>query len=300
MFGQYPPSTFQNPTMDRPPALGRVFYVRSTGSDNNNGVDPQTPSQTITHALTQCVAWRNDYVVVMNNTSALEAAFPIEIDVELVHIVGLWGQPYPNPTLMAVGNFATFQINVDWVEIAGLEMGAGAAHACIESPAGPGTLGHWWIHHNAFGYIVGVTTARDGIHIQNTHDAPQCVIENNVFGTALTRDGLRVEGNSTRSIFRKNYFTMIPGIGIHCIQNGSDIGFILNNSFKVADLANGEAITLQIGVGNALISGNQAAGQDNAMGTNPYRDLSTGIAGTGLNAWGNNIADITPTLPVIV
>lgn len=305
----YPPSTFQNPTMDRPPALGRVYYVASVGVNTNNGLDPGTPFQTITYALTQCVNGHNDYIVVMDNTSANEPAWPIVVDVGIVHIIGRWGEPYPEPSIRAVGaGNPCFQLAAPFIEIAGLELGAGDATApIIQSPAGPGTIGEWWIHHCTFGWLNGVSMGLDGIYIQNTHDAPQCVIEDNWFNgplagsNGLAQHGIHILGNATRSIIRRNFFRgLTGGIGILCVQNGSDIGAILDNVFKVPDLANGEAITMSLGVGNALISGNQAGGQDNAMAVNPYRDLSTGVAGTSLNAWGNNYADTTPTLPVIV
>jgi len=281
-------------------SVGTIFFVNAAGDNGNNGLEPSTPFQTITYALTQCTAGANDYIVVMNNTSAVEPAFPIDVAVGAVHIIGFWGEPYPSPSLMAVGNFATFQLSVDWVEIAGFELGAGAAHGCIESPAGPGTIGHWWIHNCSFGYIGGLMTARDGVWVQNTHDAPQCVIEDNIFGSALTRDGIRIEGNSTRSIFRRNFFKSVPTVGIHCIQNGSDIGAILDNNFICPDNAVGEAVTMELGVGNAIIAGNRAGEAAAAMGNIPYRDLSTGVAATSLNAWVMNYDGIQAIIPSVV
>lgn len=287
--------------LQRPPGIGRVFYVRSTGVDEvGRGVDPGMPFQTITYALTQCVNWQNDYIVIMNNTSANEASWPIEIDINLVHIIGLWGAPYPNPTLIAVGaGNPVFQLNVDWIEIAGIELGAGdAATPIIQSPVGPGTIGHWWIHHCSFGWLNGMTMGSDGIWVQNTHDAPQCVIEHCMFNgpiaatNGLTRDGIRIEGNATRSIFRNNLFRKIDAVGIHCIQNGSDIGAILNNLFITPDSAVGNAIWMELGVGNALICGNRA-GTDTAVPVNnPFRD-SSAVGPNQLNAWIENYDSVT-------
>lgn len=296
---QWPPS-MGSPGVDRPPAGGRVFYVRSTGSNNNNGMDPGTPFQTITYALTQCVAGRGDYVIVMDNTSANEPAWPIVVDITIVHILGRWGAPYAEPSIRAVGaGNACFQLAAPWIEIAGLELGAGDdATPIIISPPGPGTIGEWWIHHCTFGWIIGASFGTDGIWVQNTHDAPQCVIENCWFRGpqaavgGLTRDGIRIEGNATRSVFRNNLFMRLTGgVGIHCIQNGSDIGAILDNGFfvPIADaLAVGWAITMELGVGNALISGNRASQTGDNTGSNPYRDLSTGAIATCLNGWGMN------------
>lgn len=302
---QWPPS-MGNPLI-RPPAIGRVFFVRSTGDDGNNGVDPGTPFQTITYAISQCGDGNNDYIIVLDNTSANEASWPIRVvDKSIIHILGRWGAPYAEPSIRAVGaGNPCFQLESSWIELAGLELGAGDdATPIVQSLAGPGTIGEWWIHHCTFGWINAESFGSDGIWVQNTHDAPQCVIEDCWFNgpTGLTQHGIHIEGNATRSIFRRNYFrNLTGGIGILCVQAGSDIGAIVDNIFKVPDLADGEAITMQADVGNALITGNQAAGQDNAMGKNPYRDLSAaaGGAGTGFNAWGINYAGIVPTLPVI-
>lgn len=308
MYGlQWPPGMV--PDAIRPQAMGRVFYVRSTGDDLDNGLDPGTPFQTITHALTQCLSNRNDYIIVMDNTSPNEPGWPIEIDVSIVHILGRWGTPYPEPSIRAVGaGNACFQLNVPWIEIAGLELGAGDdSTPIIQSPPGLGTVGEWWIHHCTFGWILNESFGSDGIWVQPNHDAPQCVIEHCWFNgplvgvNGLTRDGIRIEGNATRSVFRNNFFRNLSGgIGIHCMQDGSDIGAILDNIFKVPDIADGEAITMELGVGNAFISGNQAGGQDNTMGKIPYRDLSFGGAGNALNAWGINYADVAPMLPDIL
>jgi hypothetical protein len=295
-----------SPSMGQPvirsPAAGRVFFVRSTGDNDNNGVDPGTPLQTITYALTQCAAGRGDYIIVMDNTSANEPAWPIVVDVTIVHIIGRWGAPYAEPSIRAVGaGNACFQLEAPWIEIAGLELGAGDdATPIIQSPAGPGTIGEWWIHHCTFGWIIAQSFGSDGIWVQNTHDAPQCVIEHCWFRGpqaatgGCTRDGIRIEGNATRSIFRNNLFWRLTGgIGIHCIQNGSDIGAILDNGFfaPIADaLAAGWAITMESGVGNALIAGNKASQTGDATGTNPYRDLSTGALATCLNGWVDNHA----------
>jgi hypothetical protein len=296
---QWPPVMGQ--VINRPNAAGRVFFVRSTGDNGNNGVDPGTPFQTITYALTQCTNYNDDYIIVMDATGANEPAWPIVVDVPIVHIIGRWGAPYAEPSIRAVGaGNPCFQLEAPWIEIAGLELGAGDdATPIIQSPAGPGTIGEWWIHNCTFGWLNGVSFGSYGIWVQNTHDAPQCVIENCWFrGTlagvgGLTSDCIRIEGNATRSIFRNNYFIMLDTIGIHCIQNGSDIGAIIDNYFyaAIADaLAVGWAITMEVGVGNAIIAGNRASQCGDNTGNNPYRDLSTGALATCLNGWVDNHA----------
>lgn len=300
-LAQYPPSLF----WPQSSAMGMTFFVRSTGLDINEGVDPAFPLQSVTEALTRCVAGRGDTIVLMNNTSAHEAAFPIVVNID-VHIIGLRGSPWASPSLRSDSNTAVFRLTEDWIEIGGIELScADQTGSLIDTPGTPQTKGYWWIHHCLF--AAEGAWGRDGILITATDDAPQCVIEDNIFNgglpnpaNGLARDGIRMEGNMTRSIIRRNIFRHIDTIAINCMVNGGDIGAILDNKFMTPDLATGEAITMALGCGNAFISGNEASGDDAAVGFCPYRDLSVGGAGNQLNAWGINYADITPTLPVIV
>jgi hypothetical protein len=308
------PAWMSVPTVNRPPALGRVWYVDGVnGTDAiGNGGSPDNAFQTITYALTFCVNDRNDYIIVLRDTSAQEAAWPISVNVTRVHIIGVGPPAYPYIRLESqTGGQPALQIgSVQHYEIAGFELGAGDdATPIIESVAGPGTAGRAWIHHCSFGWLNGVLEGQEGILIHNTFDWCMSVVEHCLFNGilagigGLTGDAIDIEGNATRSVFRNNLFRFGGNVGqicIHCVQNGSDIGAILDNRFKVPDAAAGEAITMEVGVGNAIISGNQAGGQDNAVGFCPFRDLSNPGAGNALNAWGINYADITPTLPVIV
>lgn len=300
---QCPPAIGSGPL--RPPQLGRVWYVDVGGTDAvERGRSPEVPLASVTYALT--LAGAHDYIVLMNNTSANEASFPIVIDVEMIHIIGFWGAPWPNPTLQSDAGNAVFRLAANWIEIGGIDLAcADVNSALIDTPGTPQTLGYWWIHH--CGFAADGALGEDGILITATDDAPHCVIEDNNFrgdipavGNGLARDGIRMEGNMTRSIIRRNIFRHLDGIGIHCIVNGGDIAEISDNKFFTPDLATGEAITMELGCGRALITGNQSAGEDNAVGFCPYRDLSSPGAGLALNAWGINYADITPTLPVIV
>ena len=285
--------------LSRPQNIGRVFFVKLGGLNTNNGIDPGTPFLTITHALDQCVDGRNDYIFVLDYWQN-DAVYPIVVDKSFVHIIGLdfgnGGPQWASP----VGDFAFFTIGAKgYFEIAGFNFGGGATHGCIEGdPALAPAEGRGIIHHCRFGWD---QAAQDGIRVLGTKDLCIMDIHDNLFGGLLTRDGIRLDGTSTRSLFHHNFFRDIPSIGIHCQMTGSDIGAITDNIFKCPDIANGEAITMMDGVGNALITGNMAGGQDNAMGFNPYRDRSAtaGGAGTGFNAWGINYAGIVAILPVI-
>ena len=50
---------------------GAIFYVDNAGNggdDANDGLSPNTPFLTITYALTQCTAWKNDYLCLAGNS----------------------------------------------------------------------------------------------------------------------------------------------------------------------------------------------------------------------------------------
>jgi hypothetical protein len=299
MFGQFRP---EQSIVNRPPGLGRVFFVSAAGDNGNNGVDPGTPFQTITYALTQCTTGNHDYIIVMNNTSAVEPAFPIDIDIDFLHIIGYWGMPYPSPTLAATDDNPTFRL-VDgstWIEIGGIDFGGGATNGCIQIGSGAGNTSYCWIHDCSFGY--DASTAQDGIRWLATHADAQTFVEDCIFGAGLTRDCLRLDGNNTRGIFRRNMFRDIQGIGINVNVNGADLGGIFNNTFSVpiADAAAaGWAITFVLGAGTAQVMNNYASETGDDTGNNPYRDLSTGVLATSLNAWGLNYENDTPTDPAI-
>jgi len=282
------------PLTARPIAAGKVFFVASGGSDVDSGINPNTPFASITYALTQCVADRGDYIYVLDNVSANEAAFPVALNVTRIHLLGLSSEAYPYTRLVADTVNNTLEIgSVQHYEIAGFELGGGDnTVACINSIAGPNTAGRAWIHHCTFAVLLGVLACNDGIHIENTFDWCMSVVEDCYFcgsgiSDGIARDGIRIEGNSTRGIFRRNIFRQVQGSGIHCIQNGSDIGVIQDNIFRVPDNAAGEAIYMELGVGNAIIVGNRAGTDDAIPASNPFRDSSV-ASPNQLNAWIDN------------
>lgn len=298
-----------------PIGAGNVFFVAAAGNDAdaNPGTSPDQPLATITEALTRCAADHNDYIIVLDDVSANET-FPISVNIPRVHIIGMSNDAYPYVRLTATTVNPVFEIgSVQHYEIAGFELGAGDnTQACIASIPGLATAGRAWIHHCSFAVLLGVLSCQDGIWIQTTFDWCMSVVEDCYFcGSAISdgiaRDGIRIEGNATRAIFRRNIFRNVQGIGIHCIQNGSDIGAILDNKFLVPKAATGEAITMELGVGNAIISGNLAGfGAATILPANtPFRDLSNPPVATLFNAWMFNFdtdaaAPLQNVLPVVV
>lgn len=127
-----------------------------------------------------------------------------------------------------------------------------------------------------------------------TDDAPSAHIHHNRFGMGLTRNGIRVTFNSTRSIIEDNLFADVPtgNVGILVVNEFAN-GHILNNVFQVADSADGEAVTLPATCNNAIVHNNFAMQGVVAMANNGFRDL-------GANHWGWNVSSITAALPVTV
>lgn len=271
-------------TVRRPPALGRVFYVNhfAPGSDDNNGIDPGTPFLTITHALGECAAGRNDYIVVLDCWAEATETWPIPVSVDRVHIIGIDSENGKYPRLVAADDTSIFDITADYFEIAGFSFGGGASRGAIRWQ---GSKARGIIHHCWFGHTMA---SKYGIEIPATFDAMEMLIEFNIFGEGLTADGIFIDHNATRSMIRNNLFRRLGGFGINVPAGKSfAVGAILDNTFAVKDAQHGEAITIASTAENhILIMGNRAAnGMLNGGYTfNPYRDL----ADNTYNDWGMN------------
>lgn len=280
---------FAIPSISRPPALGRVFYVDATnGANTNNGVDPGTAFATIGYALDQCVNLRNDYIIVLD---CWGEAGPIDINKTMVHLMGIGNTPNrPWAALAATGDNPCFLLSSlsNGCEIAGFMLGGGATQGGIDRVGGTPMGAH--IHHCVFGSaLVGDTPAygirllagtalriNDCIFVGTGADA----------GGTITIDGIQIRV-SQHSAVMDCIFMGCPNIGLH-LSDSSHI-VVMGNRFTVPDLANGEAITVAgAAAAGCLVTDNHAmAGGDGVMGTNPYRD----VAGAGVNNhWGQNFA----------
>jgi len=243
-----------------------------TGDDTNNGIDPGTPFETIGHALGECTAWGNDYIIVLRGGGA--ETYPITIETARVHIIGMSNDVPQRTPGYAAGANVVFQVAADQIEIAGLQLLTDNANPAIEF-----TTAAWgaWIRYCSFGTTIAT---QYGLFAGVEGPVAGC-IENNWFGHNLT-DGMRLLA-PTRSIIRNNIFREITGIGINIQAAGSEAGAIINNYFYAAlaaALGIGWAITVR-GVGG-LIMGNHASQSIDNAGNNPYRDVQ------GLNGWSEN------------
>jgi len=273
---------------------GNFYYVDGyNGSDFNSGYTPDNAFLTITKAISMCVAFNHDYVIVLRYPSAgaTGETRPINLNVETMHFIGCNANgASPLAWIAPAVDTAGIVISANAVEVAGFDVRGGATHGCIECAAT--TAGYVWrahIHHCEFGWV---GAGQDGIRAVLTTDCAHWLIEHNRFGKNVTRDGIRIEHNMTRGVIRNNVFRRVPGIGIN-VANNMDAGAIHDNKFFLPSNTAGKAITLSAAATEVNVDGNRANFGDTGMANNPYTDG----AGAGVNDWGLNYQAITAVMP---
>lgn len=273
--------------LQREKIIGNIYFVDGfAGLNTNDGLSRSSPFQTIAYALTQCVNDRDDYIIVMDCWQ--QDVFPINVNKSRVHILGAghWGGMYPR--MSPTGDTAIFTISTrGYIEIAYFSLGAGATHASIEFISAT-SEGRCWIHDIWFGHT---ETGQDGIK-STVGESPEHLIENCVFGKLLTRDGIRLEAVSTRTIIRNNLFRLVPGVGINVVAINTDLGAIIGNKFSIAAAAAaGAAITIAAGAVGCLVDDNHAMEAGGNTTNNPFSDA-------GACDWGVNWRGDVVTYPV--
>ena len=287
------------PTMN---AESSVFFVNgSSGNDSaaNFGQTPDTPLLTITKALSLCRTGKNDYIFILDYYQATGETWPIAIAKSQVHIIGITGNAISWPWVQPPGDTAAFTFGSDsaYSETAGLEIGAGASHGCIEFITG----GLWGVHihdcgfgtHNGMTAMCGIRAT--GGSTPTIGEIINGLIENNRFGAQLTLSGIEVPAtfvgpNSVEgTIIRNNTFKVATGnfgINVLCTTANFADGGIFDNVFIVVDEA-GAAITFAAGA-LGMVDGNKAVGLvSNALTAKVFL---TGEAGFG---WGRNYVNVT-------
>lgn len=275
----------------RPSGVGRVFFVDQVNGDNaNNGIAPDTPFETITEALTHCVALRHDYIYVLLTEDGSEPVYPVDINIHWVHVIGISGDgPLFYGNINGGGN-ACLSLSCNGVELAGFGFHTtGAADVAIDCTAVPYS---GWVHHCRFAGSALAQGLSEGI--SGTFN--WALIEDNFFsspnGVGITAHG--IIGGLVGCIIRRNYFTAPAAAGGECIHlTPVEIGQIVDNYFysPISDAGVvGWAIFLE-GAGNegGIITNNHAAQTGDNTGLNPYRDTSTpGVIATLSHGWGMN------------
>jgi hypothetical protein len=260
---------------------GKFVFVDGGSSgpthNNNDGLSPYTPKQTLTAGLALLDDLSDDVLFVINygaNGRAAEPAWPVTISKSLIHVLGLQCMDNSKwPTVKPADDNHAFDITGQRVELAQLEIGGGATKAAIHV----GSAGGIWsacLHDLWFG-ITGDTAGQDGVYVAAGEDAPYLMVEDCQFGSFVTRYGVLVDGNATRGMigYRQGNFFKSANIAIN-IAGGAGLTGILNNVFGLPSDTAGYAITMGAGTSGTVIDGNRAAYQIAAMTNNPFRDLS--------------------------
>lgn len=275
-------------------ANSHVFFVDGSQGDDEAGSLGQTadaPLKSITKALSYCSDWSgitrsNDFIFVLGYYQASTETWPIAITKDHVHIIGIYNSYVGGPSwIQPPSTTAAITVAADGVELANLELGAGATSGGIEV-VGNATWG-LHIHHCRFGMGLGMT-AKNGILLPTGNgEMINGVIEDCQFGTKLTNnaiDILAAGGPNTvkGTIIRRNQFQVISGArGINCVATVDfDDGGIYDNGFELEhDNADGEAVYFASGAkGN--VDGNRAWTNDGVVpSNNPFYDAgSTGMS----------------------
>jgi len=267
--------------------FGTVYYIDGTGPDTNDGLTPQTPLASFKAALALCTSQRNDTIVVLDYWAAATEDWPIVVDKEMVHVIGVQASGAPWPQINPPGDTAAFNVTAQGVEISGLSVHGGATHGAVEIGA---AIWGTEIHNCWFGET---GACQDGIRVVAPFDAAYLHIHHNRFGGLITRYGIGILHNATRGMINDNVFHANADVCIKCDIDFAE-GWILDNTFgMLADVA-GDAITLDVTCdGGVTIAGNRAHFGDTVMAQNPYLDSAAG----GSNHWGLNYAGILATFP---
>lgn len=279
---------------------GKTFYVNG-GSDgltnnNGNGLTPKTAKQTIAAAMDLCTSGNDDTIFVLNyggNARAVET-FPIAVDVDMVHIIGIGGGANTaskwatvNP-LTTDTNAGAFLVTGQRCEIAGLEIGGDADGTGYGIKISNGVWGTW-IHDCFFG--IADCAGTNGILVSAGADAPFLRVENCEFGDQLLGAAILIAGNATKGSILHNKFFKIPTAAINI--TGSAVGIkIIDNRIQMDADSSGHGVNLAAGTAGCFIDGNSAASQKTATTANyAWIDASSS------NAWGNNYSGIVADLP---
>ncbi|MBU1067812.1 hypothetical protein KKE60_08500, partial [Patescibacteria group bacterium] len=200
---------------------GTIYFVNggadgvTAGLDTNDGLTPANAFLTIAHALTLCVNDNDDFIYCFNVYQ--QDVFPIEVNVNSVHIIGVAGPDGQWPLMVPTGDTAIFNFALSAgqnSEIAGFSLGAGATSGCIELQGDNNMV---WIHNCSFGHLWSAG-GQDGVLYLNGGVTHGSIVEdcwfygNGVGAGQLTRCGIVCEnGWVTQGTFRNNYFFKLPG-----------------------------------------------------------------------------------------
>lgn len=277
---------------------GKTFYVLGLdgqATDGNSGETPDDPILTLTHAISLCRDDKDDVIFVMDYWRPTGETWPISVNKNGIHIIGISRPgPLPYPAIHPAGETAAFQLTSSgqYVEIAGLTFGGGAAHGGIDW-MNEGQVDGVWIHDCMFGHqwfgtpLAGIYQPDDASRGGYGNLIERCTFLGNDADCtgALTGNGVDMLGpvaSYDLHVLDCIFKGCAVGINLTLVHNAA----LLRNKFICANSADGEAITLADGCLGCMVDGNVAMsgpGADwPATAKAPYKDAGSA------NHWGVN------------
>ncbi len=300
--------------LQAPMGIGKKFFVNG-GADGvthghnvaGKGESIATAFLSITFALTQCVAGRNDYIFCFNVYNQDASPISIPSGLNMIHIIGLQLKGGSSLSLATTGDTPMFYLNtlvtgpLADLEIAGFNLGGGTTHGCIEIH---GACDMLWIHDCVFGHA-WLPLSQDGIRIASVSNSQGVIIEDNLF---YGNSGLAAQGKLTRygigqiagsaplhgGAIRRNHFIKCPTGAINLAAQVWEM-VIEDNKISCGTDALGNAITLSPSTASCLIARNRANRGQIIMTNNPYLDS----AGAADNDWLSNYLGIVMHYPSV-
>lgn len=287
-------------------ALSHIFYVDGSNGDDaalGLGQTPDAPLKSITKALSYCSDWSgitraNDYIFILGYYQASTEVWPIAITKPAVHIIGTYGGGLMSPSwIQPPSTTAAISVAADGVELANLELGAGAGSGGIEV-IGNATWG-LHIHHCKFGMENGMTCKYGILITGDVGEQGEMInglIENCSFGDLCATTCIEASSTYTGpntiegTVIRNNIFRVADaaiGINIPKTTDNFADGGIFDNKFSVVYNTKGAAITFGAGT-KGMIDGNHVMGKDvdTIMTVGTQRPIWIGSAGAA--SWGLN------------
>jgi hypothetical protein len=276
------------------PGYGKVIYVDGSNGDNqNSGMTPGDPVLTMTEAITLADDGGKDVIIVLSYPSAgaTGETWPISVTKKRLAIIGAngGGSNLADAYICPTGDTAAFDIADSHITLQNLQIGGGATAACITFDAS----GRWGltVRDCQLGVIAG-NTPQEGILSTVGQDCPHLLVEGCYFHGSSGAEGISGDHihlhNATRGFIRNNVFNNIASAkhGIIVDGTGHAVSAINDNKFTTAVDEDGAAITLAAGIGNTMVSGNDANFGSAAAGNNLFQD--DGADGTTAAHWCSN------------
>jgi len=279
-----------------PAGRGKDWHVDTErGSASNSGERADDALNTITAALTKCVANRRDNIIVHDWQTDNDETWPLPMNVAGVSLYGMpSGVLSPGHDSMArlicPDDAAVIAISAHQCRVIQCYLQCPAGYDAITfsgTPAWTGILGN---------YFQTCKDAVGGGALASTSIGWLSEISYNTFYSLNADHGI-YQFNPSNLLIKGNLFLRVGGDAALELSSAA-FAKILDNRFALLSDTKGGAITLTRDAHCCLIDGNRANYQKTAMSANPYLDTSSGGAtGMQLNDWLLNYQAITATQP---